>query len=105
MAMFDIIEKTLTTALGAASLTQKKAEELAVELKQRFDLSEEQGKELIAKIKQSAVDSSSKLGDQASEETRKACAKIGLVTRDEFDALNERVAALEKQLGDTGEQQ
>ena len=96
--MFEIIEKTLTTALGAASLTQKKAEELAGELKQRFNLSEEQGKELIAKLKQSAAQSGSKLGDQAADEARKACEKIGLATSEDLAKLTNRVAKLEEKL-------
>ena len=49
--MFEVIEKTLLTALGAASLTQKKAEELTAELKERFNLSEEEGQCLIEKLK------------------------------------------------------
>lgn len=96
--MLEIIEKTLLTALGAASLTQKKAEELAEELKERFNLSEDEGKALIEKLKKTASDRQSQLEEQAADEVKKACERIGIVTNEEFSALSERVSQLEKQL-------
>jgi polyhydroxyalkanoate synthesis regulator phasin len=94
--MLEIIEKTLLTALGAASLTQKKAEELACELKERFNLSEEEGKALIDKLQQSVSERQNQLEEQATTEVRKACERVGLVTRQEFTDLLERVERLEK---------
>lgn len=93
--MFEIIEKTLLTAIGAASLTQKKAEELARELKERFNLSEEEGKTLINKLQKSACERQSQLEEQASQEVLKACERVGLVNQQEFNALKQRVEKLE----------
>ncbi|MCD6526586.1 MAG: phasin family protein [Desulfuromonas sp.] len=98
--MLEIIEKTLLTTLGAASLTQKKAEELAAELKERFNLSEDEGKALVDKLKKTASDRQTKLEEQASDEVRKACERIGIITKKEFSALSKRVLRLEKQLSD-----
>ncbi|MDY0191610.1 MAG: phasin family protein [Desulfuromonas sp.] len=97
--MLEIIEKTLLTALGAASLTQKKAEELASELKQRFNLSEEEGKELVGKLQSKVSEQQVKLEQQANQEVIKACERIGLVTQQDFDALAQRVAKLETDAG------
>ncbi|OQY20491.1 MAG: phasin superfamily protein [Desulfobacteraceae bacterium 4572_35.1] len=94
--MLEIVEKTLLTALGAASLTQRKAEDLANELKQRFDLSEEEGKELIDKLQAKVSDRQSALEEQATQEVLKACERIGLVSNQEFDKLKDRVATLEQ---------
>jgi len=93
--MLETIEKTLLTALGAASLTQKKAEELASDLKERFNLSEEEGKKLKDKLKDKVEERQAQLEQQANEEVRKACARIGLATQQDLDALTERVAKLE----------
>ncbi len=95
--MLEIIEKTLLTALGAASMSQKKAEELGQELKQRLNLSEEEGKALVDKLKKNASDKQSELEQQAMDEVKKACERIGLVSREEFTALCERVSQLENQ--------
>lgn len=95
--MFKIIEKTLLTTLGAASLTQKKAEELTAELKERFNLSEEEGQSLVEKLKDSISERQAKLEQQATEEVLKACDRVGLVSKEEFTTLENRVAALESQ--------
>ena len=96
--MLEIIEKTLMTALGAASLTQKKAEELATELKNRFHLSEDEGKELVDKLKTKVTERQEQLEAQANEEISKACERVGLVTQQEFNTLAERVEKLEANL-------
>jgi len=95
--MLEIIEKTLLTALGAASMSQKKAEELGQDLKQRLNLSEEEGKALVDKLKKNTCDKQSELEQQAMDEVKKACERIGLVSREEFSTLCERVSQLEKQ--------
>jgi len=95
--MIEIIEKTLLTALGAASMSQKKAEELGQDLKQRLNLSEEEGKALVDKLKKNACDKQSELEQQAKDEVKKACERIGMVSREEFATLCERVSQLEQQ--------
>ncbi len=97
--MLEIIEKTLLTALGAASLTQKKAEELAAELKQRFNLSEEEGKELVGKLQAKVSEQQTKFEQQTTQEVLKACERIGLVTQQDFDELSQRVDKLETDAG------
>ncbi|OQY24599.1 MAG: phasin superfamily protein [Desulfobacteraceae bacterium 4572_35.2] len=96
--MFEVIEKTLLTALGAASLTQKKAEELTAELKERFNLSEEEGQCLVEKLKNSISERQTELEKQATEEVLKACDRVGLISKEEFTTLEKRVSTLEAQL-------
>ena len=97
--MFEILEKTLLTALGAASLTQKKAEELASELRQRFNLSEEEGKKLVTSVQEAVKQRQQDLQDAARDEVRQAAERLGLVPRSELEALEQRVRQLEEQLG------
>lgn len=96
--MFEIIEKTLLTSLGVLSLSQKKAEELASELKERLSLSEEEGKKLVEKLQQSAKESQQKLESMAQDEVRKAFERLGVVTQEDFATLKNKVDALEKKL-------
>ncbi len=99
--MIEKIEKALLMGLGALSLTQKKAEELKDELKEQFDLSEEKGRELVDKLQAMAAENQQKLEEIARDEASKAAQRLGLVTRDEIDALTTRIVALEKRLDDT----
>ena len=98
--MLEIVEKTLLAGLGAAALTQKKAEELADDLKERLNLSEEEGKNLLEKLRNTAQENQEKLEKLAQEEVAKACERTGVATMEDLSQLQERVAKLEKQLKD-----
>lgn len=96
--MIELIEKSLLTAMGAVALSQKKTEELLQELKLRFQVTEEEGKEFINRLEKLAKENQQKLEQLAQEEVRKSSERLGLVSRDEFDKLARKVARLEKQL-------
>jgi len=96
--MIELLEKTVLTAMGVVSMTQKKAEEMREELKQRFNLSEEEGKDLLQRLQGVAKENQTKLQDLAQQEVQKACQRVGVVTADEFDKLRKKVLQLEKKL-------
>ncbi|NOQ41500.1 MAG: phasin superfamily protein [Desulfuromusa sp.] len=96
--MLEILEKTLLTGIGAMALTQKKAEELIEDLKKRMNLTEEEGKSLLEKLRGAAKDNQKKLEEMAQNEVKKACDRIGVVTTEEFEKLQSKVEKLEKQL-------
>ena len=96
--MLEIVEKTLLTGIGAMALTQKKAEELIDDLKKRMNLTEEEGKNLLDKLRDAAKDNQKKLEEMAQDEVKKACERIGVVTTEEFKKLQRKVEQLEKQL-------
>jgi polyhydroxyalkanoate synthesis regulator phasin len=96
--MTSLLEKTLLTALGAATLSQKKAEELIQEFRQKFNVTEEEGKAFLGKIQDMARQNQDKLEKLAQEEVQKCCARMGVVTQEEFDKLKKKVSQLEKKL-------
>jgi len=96
--MFELFEKTMLTAVGAMTLTQKKTEELLKELREKLNISEEEGKAFVEKVQDAAKENQKKLQDQTKEEVKKACDRIGVVTTEEFDKLKKKVAQLEKKL-------
>lgn len=96
--MIELLEKTMMIGMGALSLSQKKAEELLQELRQRFDISEEEGKKLVERLQQFTSENQKKLAELAQDEVKKACERVGIVTVEEHDKLKKRVAALEKQI-------
>lgn len=93
--MLEFVEKAVLTAIGAAALTQKKAEELVSEMKDKYKMSEEEGRGYIEKIQSLAKESREKIRDMADIEVQKAVDRLGLVSREEFDRLEKRVQALE----------
>lgn len=96
--MIELLEKTLLTAVGAMTLTQKKAEELLQELRDKLNISEEEGKEFLKKIQDAVTQSQEKMQEQARDEVKKTCERMGVVTAAEFDKLKKKVAQLEKKL-------
>ncbi len=96
--MIDFIEKTLLAGFGALSLTQKKSEELLGEIKQRIDLTEEEGKQFINRLQDAAKQNQQKLEELAREELQKAGSRMGFVPQSDFDTLSKKVTRLEKKL-------
>ncbi len=96
--MFELLEKAVLTGLGALSLTQKKAEEILTELKDKYKLSEEEGKVFLDRIQGIAKEGRERVGEIAETEVKKVIERVGLVSRDEFDRLQKRVDELERRL-------
>lgn len=96
--MLELLEKAVMTTIGVAALTQKKAEELVSEMKERYKLSEEEGKQLFERIRAIADESREKVKEMAEAEVKVVVEKLALVQRDEFDRLAKRVQELESRL-------
>jgi polyhydroxyalkanoate synthesis regulator phasin len=98
--MLELLEKAVMTTIGVAAITQKKAEELVAEMKERFKLSEDEGKNLVDRIQAIAKESREKVGEMAEAEVQKVVERLGLVSREEFDRLSKRVQELESRCND-----
>lgn len=96
--MIELIEKTMLTAVGAMTLTQQKAEEMLKEMRQKFNVTEEEGKAFLEKLQKTAEENQQKLEKLAQEEVRKACDRVGVVTEDEFEKLKKDVTQLKRNL-------
>jgi polyhydroxyalkanoate synthesis regulator phasin len=101
VTMIEMIEKTFLTALGAMTLSQQKAEELLTELRQKLDVSEEEGKNFLKKVQEVTRENQQKMVELDQEEVKKACERRGLVTNEEFEKLKRKVAQLERKLKET----
>ncbi|OGR23492.1 MAG: phasin superfamily protein [Desulfuromonadales bacterium GWD2_54_10] len=98
--MLEFLEKAVMTAIGVAAITQKKAEELVSEMKDKYKISEEEGKIFVDRIQTLAKESRDKVREMAELEVQKVVDRLGVVSRDEFDRLSKRVEDLESKLND-----
>jgi polyhydroxyalkanoate synthesis regulator phasin len=96
--MLDLIEKVVMTTIGVAAITQKKAEELVTEMKERYKLSEDEGKQMVDRIQTMARENREKVREMAEGEVKKVVERLGLVSVDEFELLKKRVQELEARL-------
>jgi len=98
--MLELLEKAVMTTIGVAAITQKKAEELVAEMKERYKLSEDEGKHLVDRIQEIAKENREKVMEMAETEVKKVVDRLGLVSREEFDRLAKRVQELESSCND-----
>ena len=96
--MFELLEKTILTGLGAISLSQKMAEDFLKEMKEKYKVSEEEGRAFMEKMQGMAKEGRERIAEMADSEVKKAMDRLGLVPRDEFDRLVKRVEELENRL-------
>ena len=96
--MLDLIEKVVMTTIGVAAITQKKAEELVTEMKDKYKMSEEEGKHLVERIQSMAKENREKVREMAECEVQKVVERLGLVSVDEVERLKKRVQELETRL-------
>lgn len=96
--MFELFEKAVLTGIGALSLTQKKGEELLTDLKEKYKFSEEEGKAFIEKIQGAAKETRDKITEAAESEVKKTVERIGLVPKEDYELLKQKVEELEKKL-------
>jgi polyhydroxyalkanoate synthesis regulator phasin len=96
--MLELIEKVVMTTIGVAAITQKKAEELVCEMKDRYKMSEEEGKQFVEKLQTMAKENKDKVREMAEAEVQKVVERLGLVSVDEVERLKKRVEELEARL-------
>lgn len=95
--MLDIFEKVVMSAVGAAVITQKKAEELVGEMREKYTLSEEEGRSFVERLQGIAGESREKIREMVEAEVKKVVG-LGPVSRDEYERLAKRVQELESRL-------
>ena len=96
--MLDLLEKAVLTAIGAAAITQKKAEELVVEMREKYTLSEDEGRNFVERLQGIAEESREKIREMAEVEVKKVVERLGLVSHEEHERLAKRVQELESRI-------
>jgi polyhydroxyalkanoate synthesis regulator phasin len=96
--MLELLEKAFMSGLGAIAMSQKMGEDLVKDLKERYKMSEEEGRAFLEKMQGLAKDSREKVTEMAEQEVKKVMEKVGVVPRDDFEQLLKRVEELEKRL-------
>ncbi len=96
--MVELFEKMMLSGLGALALTKNKGEELLTELKEKYRLSEDEGRALMEKLQSAAQQGRENLAAAADNEVKRAIRGVGMVTREEYELLQQRVQDLERRL-------
>jgi polyhydroxyalkanoate synthesis regulator phasin len=94
----DAVERLALAALGIVALTADRVEELAGELSERGGMRRDEARQLLEDAVTRWRGDATRLGERAGESLAGVARQLGLVTRDEMDELELRVAQLEHRL-------
>jgi polyhydroxyalkanoate synthesis regulator phasin len=96
--MDERVRQLSLALLGAVSLTAERADELAESLAERGGMRKEDARAWIDEATSRWRGDATRLGERASTALHGTLRELGLVTRDEWDELELRVAQLEHRL-------
>jgi polyhydroxyalkanoate synthesis regulator phasin len=94
----SLLESFALAALGAVALTAERADELATSLAERGGMRREDARALIDDTLGRWRGDASRLRESAGANLERWAKELGLVTRDEWDELELRVAQIEHRL-------
>jgi polyhydroxyalkanoate synthesis regulator phasin len=96
--MDEPVRRLALALLGAVALTAERADELAESLAQRGGMSKEDARAWIDEATNRWRGDAVRVGERAGATLNGALKELGLVTRDEWDDLELRVAQIEHRL-------
>jgi polyhydroxyalkanoate synthesis regulator phasin len=98
--MEDLFKKTISFGLGLFDYTKEKVEHLVDELVKRGELTKQESTQAVEELWKKAEKEQSAFWNKIKEFVNSMVAEMPLVRRSDLKALEDRLAALEKKLGD-----
>jgi polyhydroxyalkanoate synthesis regulator phasin len=94
----DVLERLALAALGAVALTAERLDELAGELSERGGMGRDEARQILEDTRTRWRGDATRLGERAGESLHDLFVRLGLVTREELEEVELRVAQLEHRL-------
>ncbi|MDD3269419.1 MAG: hypothetical protein PHX14_08865 [Syntrophomonadaceae bacterium] len=94
----NMMRKMMYFGLGAMSLTREKAEKVFSEMAEKGDISSEEAKQFVDEAIKKGEEERIEMRKVISEEIDEVKKNFSLVTRSEFEALEQRIKDLEQKL-------
>jgi polyhydroxyalkanoate synthesis regulator phasin len=98
LSVDEPVKRLALAALGAVALSAERADELAESLAQRGGMNKDEARAWIDEATTRWRGDAVRIGERAGATLHGALRELGLVTRDEWDELELRVAQLEHRL-------
>jgi polyhydroxyalkanoate synthesis regulator phasin len=94
----DVVERLALAALGLVALTADRIEELTGDLSERGGMRRDEARQLLEDAVTRWRGDAARFGERAGENLAGMARQLGLVTREEMEELELRVAQLEHRL-------
>ena len=99
--MLDLLKKGLLTGIGLGLTTKEKVEEYAKKAAKEAKLSQEEGEKLLKDLLKQSEEAKKDLDKKIKNGVNATIRKSGMVSREEYDKMEKRVARMEKLLADS----
>ncbi len=96
----DPMRNAMLAGLGVFSFASEKISGIVQGMIDRGDLTREQGEKVLSEWVKRGEEEESRIGDRLSEQFQSLMNYLQVVRREDFDALEARVEALEKKLNE-----
>jgi polyhydroxyalkanoate synthesis regulator phasin len=100
--MLDFLKRTIWIGAGLAAMTAEKIEETVKEIVSRGQLSEKEGKDLIADLIEKSKKAKKDLSERIENAVQETLQRLKIPSRKEVDELKARIEELEKACGKKG---
>ena len=94
--MKENIRKAFLLGLGALSYSEKKYQQIIDEMMEVGEEKEKEQEEFVTEVKEKFQENKENFEKALKDEVKKAISSMGLVQKEEFDALKEEVEKLKK---------
>ncbi len=94
----DTLERLALATIGAVALTAERLDELALDLAERGGMRRDEARQVLEDALTRWRGDRARFGERAGESLSGVARQLGLVTREELDELELRVAQLEHRL-------
>ena len=102
MNVVDLLKKSLAFSLGAAALSAEKLKQFADEMVARGEMSSDEARRFVDDVSKKAEDEKKTVQDWIHDQVAKMLQQAGAAESVRVDQLEQRIAALEKSVGETG---
>ncbi len=99
--MFDLIRKAMLTGVGLASISIDKIDEIAKEMMEQGNLTEQEGRKLVQEMMGYAEKSKEQLEKQVAFYVEKALDKMDVARKKEVEELRETLLQLQEKIEKT----
>ncbi len=96
--MFDLIKKAMLTGVGLASISIDKIDEIAKELMEQGNLTEQEGRKLVQEMMGYAEKSKEQLEKQVAYYVEKAMDKMDVARKKDVEELRETLVQLQEKI-------
>ncbi len=98
--LFQGARKLLLASIGAAALAQEEVEDFLNRMVERGEIAEQEGRELMREIVEKRKERRKESRDRFTQRVEDALDRMNIPTKDDIDALSDKITALSKKIDD-----